>query len=239
MDFYPHVTYAASARPPDSFMGDDAPSISRLRLMPDQPVEGCELTPDVFLTNGVPLHAARMEYHWFRSTEKMACSWCGKTPVTMQRLTDNSYYCSVGCFVAAWPGHTAQHRTGLTQKGPRQESAEPTDGWSLEEGSALQPSTEQKWVEVSDLQSYTPSMDDVGHMLKLVRQRGAGTRSAVGQHAPPLSRAWGPRPGGRRAYPLVPTARGAVWPRRSRRPTSSRRLCRRRRAACCSCATTW
>lgn len=30
-------------------MADEAPSINRLRLMPDQPVEGCELCPDVFL----------------------------------------------------------------------------------------------------------------------------------------------------------------------------------------------
>ena len=115
------------------------PLINRLRLMPDQPVEGCELCPDVFLLvrgahnikrrffinppssardshlnslaphsqGGVPAANARLEFHWYRSTEKMACSWCGKTPVTMQRLTDSTYYCGVQCFVSAWPGHAA------------------------------------------------------------------------------------------------------------------------------------
>ena len=99
------------------------PTINRLRLVPDQPVEGCELAPDVFLMNGIAPQNAWLEFHWYRSTEKMACSWCGKTPVAMQRLTDNSYYCSVPCFVAAWPGHAAQHRTGLTQRGPRNDEA--------------------------------------------------------------------------------------------------------------------
>jgi len=59
------------------------PLINRLRLVPDQPVEGCELCPDVFLLGGASLQTSRLEYHWYRSTEKMACSWCGKTPVTM------------------------------------------------------------------------------------------------------------------------------------------------------------
>ena len=88
---------------------DEAPGVARLRLVPDQPVEGCELTPDVFLTNGISPSVARLEYHWYRSTDKMACSLCGKTPVIMQRLTDNSYYCSIGCFIAASPGPAPHH----------------------------------------------------------------------------------------------------------------------------------
>jgi len=138
------------------------PMINRLRLVPDQPVEGCELCPDVFLLGGASLQTSRLEYHWYRSTEKMACSWCGKTPVTMQRLTDNSYYCSVNCFVSAWPGHAAQHRTGLTMRGPRTDDASEF-GTADNDGEK----TEQKWIEVADTQSYTPSADDVGHMLKL------------------------------------------------------------------------
>ena len=146
---------------------EEAPAINRLRLVPDQPVEGCELCPDVFLMGGASVQNSRLEYHWYRSTEKMACSWCGKTPVTMQRLTDNSYYCTVSCFVAAWPGHAAQHRTGLTGRGP-QLASEPLDtgGFGIDD-SAGGGTTEQKWVEVADTMSYTPSMDDVGHMLKL------------------------------------------------------------------------
>ena len=148
-------------------MAQDAPACSRLRLVPDQPVEGCELTPDVFLVGGVPTSSVRLEYHWYRSTEKMACSWCGKTPVTIQRLTDGAYFATAACFIAAWPGHAAQHRTGITGKGPRAEGAA-IEGWNVAEGQPEQQS-EQKWVEVCDTQSYTPSSDDVGHMLKLVR----------------------------------------------------------------------
>ena len=149
-------------------MADPALSL-RIRLVPDQPVEGVELTPDVFVQGG----DARVEFHWYASTEKQACSWCGKTPVTMQRLTDSSYYCSVGCFVSAWPGHAAQHRTGLTLRGPRNEDTS-ADAWSsLESDSTSLQSSEQKWIEVADTQSYTPTCEDVGHMLKLVsRKRG-------------------------------------------------------------------
>eukprot|EP00316_Scyphosphaera_apsteinii_P004727 CAMPEP_0119298266 /NCGR_PEP_ID=MMETSP1333-20130426/469_1 /TAXON_ID=418940 /ORGANISM="Scyphosphaera apsteinii, Strain RCC1455" /LENGTH=503 /DNA_ID=CAMNT_0007299329 /DNA_START=234 /DNA_END=1745 /DNA_ORIENTATION=+ len=108
---------------------------------------------------------ARLEYHWYRSTDKMACSWCSKTPVIMQRLTDNSYYCSIVCFTAAWPGHAAQHRTGLTNRGgSRTESVKDAEGWV---GLDVQEAAEQKWVEVADTMSYTPTTDDVGHMLKL------------------------------------------------------------------------
>lgn len=150
-------------------MSESIPVVARVRLIPDQPVEGCELSPDVFLLNGMPSSSSRLEYHWYRSTEKMACSWCDKTPVTIQRLTDNAYYCSANCFFAAWPGHAAQHRTGLTNRGPpRGDGAAPIEGWSLMEGQPDQ-QPEQKWVEVCDTQNYTPSGDDVGHMLKLVR----------------------------------------------------------------------
>jgi CCR4-NOT transcription complex subunit 6 len=141
------------------------PTINRLRLVPDQPVEGCELSPDVFLMGGASIHNSRIDYHWYRSTEKMACSWCGKTPVTMQRLTDNSYYCSISCFVSAWPGHAAQHRTGLTSRGPRTDEANAADEWARDNESSQ--GTEQKWSMVAETQGYTPSSDDVGHMLKL------------------------------------------------------------------------
>jgi hypothetical protein len=152
-------------------MDDDRigpPIIARLRLLSDQPVEGCELTPDIFLSNGVPVHSTRLEYRWYRSITKMACSWCGKTPVIMQRLTDDAYFCSVPCFTHAWAGHTAQHRTGLTTAGARSDTAKQAEGWI---GRDVQETTEQKWVEVADTSTYIPSVDDVGHMLKLVRGR--------------------------------------------------------------------
>lgn len=96
----------------------------------------------------------------------------------MQRLTDNSYYCSVGCFVSAWPGHAAQHRTGLTQRGPRSDDA--ANDWTNPDADDGK-STEQKWIEVADTQSYTPTVDDVGHMLKLacVPYSPDGTRRGV------------------------------------------------------------
>jgi hypothetical protein len=142
-------------------------AISRLRLVSDQPVEGCELTPDIFMSNGMSVHGCRLEYKWYRSITKMACSWCGKTPVIMQRLTDDAYFCSVPCFTNAWPGHPAQHRTGLTSSGVRGETAKQADAWL---GRDVYEATEQKWVEVSDSSTYIPSTDDVGHMLKLVRR---------------------------------------------------------------------
>jgi CCR4-NOT transcription complex subunit 6 len=132
-------------------------------------VEGCELAPEAFLAQGVSVATTRLDYQWYRSTDKMACSWCGKTPVVMQRLTDNSYYCCVNCFLAAWPGHAAQHSTKAAPKPPVGGGAE-AKGADNERWAGLEvqeQTTEQKWVVVADTQHYTPAPDDVGHMLKL------------------------------------------------------------------------
>ena len=61
-------------------MADEQPlAVHRLRLLSDQPVEGCELVPDVFMLNGISPLSVRLEYKWYRCMDKMACSWCGKT----------------------------------------------------------------------------------------------------------------------------------------------------------------
>ena len=58
----------------------------------------------------------------------------------------------------------AQHRTGLTLKGPRAEDV--ANEWANAEVEGESKTTEQKWVLVADTQSYTPTTDDVGHMLR-------------------------------------------------------------------------
>ena len=93
-------------------------NFDKAAFLSDQPVEGCELAPDVFLTNGINPNVARLEYKWYRSTDKMACSLCGKTPVVMQRLTDKSYYCSVQCFTAAKSPTAPLLRAGYGPDGP-------------------------------------------------------------------------------------------------------------------------
>ena len=214
-----------------------AHTINRLRLVPDQPVEGCELSPEVFFMGGT--RAETVEWRWYRSTERMACSWCGKTPVTMQRLTDNSYYCSVNCFCSAWRGHAAQHRTGLSTKVKGGDG----EGWNNPDAEGEGKSTEQKWIEVADTQCYTPSVDDVGHMLKLVRARTPPLQSPSGPLAPLRCASAAPtpprpRPHARAHARPAPVCRrasrsrraSAGSPRRSRRATSSRR--RRRPPRC-------
>ena len=101
-------------------------AVHRLRLLSDQPVEGCELVPDVFMLNGISPLSVRLEYKWYRCMDKMACSWCGKTPVVMQRLTDDTYFCSTQCFLNAWPGHQAQHRARAC---PCARASEPRQAW--------------------------------------------------------------------------------------------------------------
>ena len=161
-------------------MAEDPPMVLRLRLLSDQPVEGCEIMPDVFLSNGASPTFANLDFRWYRCLDKMACTWCGKTPVVLQRLTDGAYFCSTGCFAAAWPGHPAQHSTGLAQRGPRHEGAE---NWSSSHG-PQEHTTEQKWVEIANTMSYTPAQEDIGHTLKLVRAKwregGGGRRGWVG-----------------------------------------------------------
>ena len=137
-------------------------AVHRLRLLSDQPVEGCELVPDVFMLNGISPLSVRLEYKWYRCMDKMACSWCGKTPVVMQRLTDDTYFCSTQCFLNAWPGHQAQHRIGLTvSKGTGDKFHGPG------QSNGPEASTEQKWVEVANTNAYTPTQEDIGHTLKL------------------------------------------------------------------------
>jgi len=144
-------------------MADEPPplAVHRLRLLSNQPVEGCELVPDVFMLNGISPMTVRLEYKWYRCMDKMACSWCGKTPVVLQRLTDQTYFCSSQCFINAWPGHKAQHRTGLT--GSKGTGDKYVPGVS----NGPEASTEQKWIEVANTNSYTPQHEDIGHTLKL------------------------------------------------------------------------
>ena len=148
-------------------MDTEPPVVLRLRLLSDQPVEGCEIMPDVFLSNGASPTYSNLDFRWYRCLDKMACTWCGKTPVVLQRLTDGAYFCSMGCFAAAWPGHPAQHSVGLAQRGPRHEGQE---NWSSSHG-PQEHTSEQKWVEIANTMSYTPAQEDIGHTLKLVRAR--------------------------------------------------------------------
>ena len=69
-------------------MAEDPPMVLRLRLLSDQPVEGARSCRTCSCPMGRARSFANLDFRWYRCLDKMACTWCGKTPVVLQRLTD-------------------------------------------------------------------------------------------------------------------------------------------------------
>lgn len=161
--------------------GADVPSV-RVRVLCDQPVEGCEFIPDVHVTGGGKQQ--RIEYCWSRCVWKLHCACCKKTPVRLQcsvcvRLklpTNNAYFCSAKCMQTSWASHSLRHRI----KPPQEEtngnrSGNPDDhrqerdtnmddlkNWHREQEQTL-----WHWLEIGRDVTYIPTAEDVGHVLRM------------------------------------------------------------------------
>lgn len=95
------------------------------------------------------------------------CLCCVKLGVPAWR----SYFSSTECYVAAWPEHKKLHK----QYGEGQSKTPRKDGDRANNGAGDGQATNQvhirgpggeSWVEVARTRTYTPSIDDIGHVLK-------------------------------------------------------------------------
>mmetsp|Transcript_15098 Transcript_15098/g.39221 ORF Transcript_15098/g.39221 Transcript_15098/m.39221 type:complete len:560 (-) Transcript_15098:386-2065(-) len=177
---------------------DQPPEVVRLRLLQEQPVQGCDVTPVVYLSNGAhnPTDES-VHYSWKRCVFHLSCSSCSKSPVSMQCIASGRYYCSAECFKLGWPTRFApreDRNAGLLQK-----AADAGVDTSYGPGQQGDEHLAHKWMEVSQSLTYTPSADDVGRTLRLVctplsegGRRGASmsvdTNLVIAQPPPPPAR---------------------------------------------------
>ncbi|KAF9621112.1 hypothetical protein IFM89_016606 [Coptis chinensis] len=168
-------------------------TLVRVHLPSDIPIVGCELTPYIllqrpsdnsFITHDVPESSPIDRYYirhkWYRiqSDKKVAvCSIHPLEQATLQCLgclkakvpALKSYHCSSRCFSDAWQHHRVLHDRPAT-------AANENNGTEEEElfgrlGSApVYPTAEKTsgeiWFEVGRSKTYTPTVDDIGHVLK-------------------------------------------------------------------------
>ncbi|PWA45488.1 carbon catabolite repressor protein 4-like protein 2 [Artemisia annua] len=141
-------------------------SVLRVHLPSDIPIVGCELSPYVLLrrpdqsvfTDDVPetspIEGHFLRYKWYRiqSDKKVAiCSIHPSEQATLQCLgcvkakipLAKSYHCSPKCFSDAWQHHRVLHERAASAR-----------------------SGGETWFEVGRSKTYTPTADDIGHVLK-------------------------------------------------------------------------
>ncbi|CAA0837491.1 Carbon catabolite repressor protein 4 homolog 1 [Striga hermonthica] len=142
-------------------------SVVRVHFPSDIPIVGCELTPYVQLkrtdnsvvaddaTESNPIDGHFLQYRWYRvQNNKTVCSVHPTEQATVQCIgcckaklpVAQSYHCSNKCFADAWQHHRVLHERAALKMVPR------TDG--------------EIWFEVGNSKTYTPTADDIGHILK-------------------------------------------------------------------------
>ncbi|GER52460.1 glucose-repressible alcohol dehydrogenasetranscriptional effector [Striga asiatica] len=142
-------------------------SVVRVHFPSDIPIVGCELTPYVQLkrtNNSVvaddatelnPIDGHFLEYRWYRvQSNKTVCSVHPTEQATVQCLgcykaklpVAKSYHCSNKCFADAWQHHRVLHERASPLK------EVPRNG--------------EIWFKIGCSKTYTPTADDIGHILK-------------------------------------------------------------------------
>ncbi|GER57126.1 glucose-repressible alcohol dehydrogenasetranscriptional effector [Striga asiatica] len=167
-------------------------SVLRVHLPSDIPIVGCELIPYVVLkrpdksvtTEDVselnPVDGYFLRYKCVHPTEQacLQCLLCIKVKIPVAK----SDHCSSKCFADAWPHHCALHKRAAATVG---ENGNEEDEIFNTTGSGISLPTSQSnpnlanggaavaqrnggetWFEVGYQKMYTPTADDVGHVLK-------------------------------------------------------------------------
>lgn len=168
-------------------------------------MQGCEITPDVYLSTGAHNSTENAKFVWKRCVFHLSCSLCCKSPVRMQCIASGRYYCSAECFTLGWPHRFSpreDRNAGLLQQA-MENGAESAGGGGYGGGGGNNGSDEHlahKWMDVAHSLTYIPTADDVGRTLRLVctpvsldgTRRGASraidTSVVIAQPPPPPAR---------------------------------------------------
>ena len=90
----------------------------------------------------------------------MQCLVCVKLGVSISR----SYFSSTQCFIEAWPEHKKLHQQAAERK--EKENGASKDREFGSDTVHIRGPGGESWVEVARTRTYTPSIDDIGHVLK-------------------------------------------------------------------------
>mmetsp|Transcript_35685 Transcript_35685/g.43022 ORF Transcript_35685/g.43022 Transcript_35685/m.43022 type:complete len:566 (+) Transcript_35685:143-1840(+) len=158
-------------------------AVLKTHLPSDTPIIGCEVTPYVlvrradstlstedFPETGSYDDGVCLRSRWYRSVNSrkvavcsvhstelatLQCVLCLKNKVPVHK----SYHCTQKCFQAHWEQHKALHSRAQTN------GADGDDEGSAFRGAAGAPNGES-WIEIGRGRCYTPTQEDVGHILK-------------------------------------------------------------------------
>ncbi|KVH94700.1 Endonuclease/exonuclease/phosphatase [Cynara cardunculus var. scolymus] len=168
-------------------------SVLRVHLPSDIPIVGCELLPYVLLRHpdksvssedvreSSPIEGHILRYNIHPSEQAtLQCLGCVKAKIPITK----SYHCSPKCFSDAWQHHRVLHEraaSAVNENGNEEEEifgrfTNATAGVNTTTLSALQAATPlhpialknggETWFEVGYAKTYTPTADDIGHILK-------------------------------------------------------------------------
>ncbi|KAG8459495.1 hypothetical protein KFE25_012830 [Diacronema lutheri] len=161
---------------------NEAPEVVRLRLLQEQPVQGCEITPDVYLSTGAHNSTDSALFVWKRCVFHLSCSLCSKSPVRLQCIASGRHYCSTECFKLGWPHRFSpreDRNAGLLQQAVENGADAGGAGGAAAGGyggggsgggggGGAEEHLAHKWMDVAHSLTYIPSADDVGRTLRLV-----------------------------------------------------------------------
>lgn len=161
-------------------------TVLKTHLPTDTPIIGCELAPYVLLrrsdstltTEDLPEggqfeDGLCLRSRWYRSVNSRKVAVCSVHPnelATVQCIGclkakvpfHKSYHCTSKCFAASWSNHKLMHarppNSGRDENGQEEEVVCYRGSGGAAAGDS--------WVEVGRNRSYTPSPEDVGHILK-------------------------------------------------------------------------
>ncbi|RHY10130.1 hypothetical protein DYB36_013373, partial [Aphanomyces astaci] len=176
---------AYSQSPP---RGSPTSGEGRISLRVDQPVEGCEVTTHAFYRSSdgdIDDDDFRLKFSWSKSHSKRCCAnkQCarignGEGNVVLLMATvdcavclrqglssDSARFCTLECFRSAWSTHRQIHTNGTTKL--RIRGADDLDRHkSVVQEAPVRPTTE-RWSVLQAAKTYTPSTEDVGHILRV------------------------------------------------------------------------
>ncbi|XP_065024436.1 carbon catabolite repressor protein 4 homolog 1 [Musa acuminata AAA Group] len=171
-------------------------TVLRVHLPSEVPIVGCEIAPYVLLRRPdgsvsidevpepAPLIGYCMKYKWYRNQGDQKVAICSVHPTeqaTLQCLVclkekvpiTKSYHCTPRCLSDAWQHHRSLHdRAKKTAKENGAEEEELFGRFNSNNGSismyptAVAEKTGEAWSEVGFSRTYTPTSDDINHVLK-------------------------------------------------------------------------
>ncbi|RWW25376.1 hypothetical protein GW17_00010276 [Ensete ventricosum] len=158
-------------------------TVLRVHLPSEVPVVGCEIAPYVLVRRPdgsvsidevpepAPLIGYCMKYKCVHPTEQatLQCLVCLKEKVPVAK----SYHCTPRCLSDAWQHHRSLHdRAKKTSKQSGAEEEELFGRFNSNNGSismyptAVAEKSGEAWAEVGFSRTYTPTSDDINHVLK-------------------------------------------------------------------------